>query len=426
MRIKIAHHVSTIAESPTLAMDARAKAMKAAGRNIINLSAGEPDFDTPENVREAGIDAIQRGFTRYCPAAGIVELRSAVARELKNEKGLSYDAGCIAIANGAKQAIYLTLQSLLNPGDEVLIQVPYWVSYPEMVRSLGGKPVLVPAKSSESGFSLDVGGFAKRLSDRTKVIIINTPNNPTGCVYNRGELSALADVLFGAGGSKSGRNKRRRRFFPCVISDEVYEKLTYARLAQDIPAGAAAPAPHVSIATLSDIARENTVVVSGVSKTYAMTGWRIGYAAGPKLIVQTIVNLLGQSTSGSCSISQKAAVAALEGDQSLVEARRRTFDERRRYAVTRLRAMKGVECTEPLGAFYVFPSFKAILGRKHASSNVRSTEELARILLEKKEVATVPGEAFGAPGFLRLSYAAAMETIKAGLDRLEDLLGSLR
>ncbi len=420
MSISIARCVATVAESPTLAMDARAKAMKAAGKNIVNLSAGEPDFDTPDHVRQAGMEAIQKGFTRYCPAAGIPELRAAVAKALKNEKGLDYGPDCVAIANGAKQAIYLALQTLLNPDDEVLIQIPYWVSYCEMVKSLGGRPVLVPAKYAESGFSLNVGGFAKRLSAKTKAVIINTPNNPTGGVYTREELSALTDVLFGSRGGK-----RARKAVPCVISDEVYEKLTYARLAQNIPAGAAAPAPHVSIATLSDAARDNTVVVRGVSKTYAMTGWRIGYAAGPKPVMQAIVNLLGQTTSGSCSISQKAGLAALEGDQSSVEARRRTFDERRGYTVTRLRAMKGVECAEPLGAFYVFPDLRGVLGKKGAARKVRSTEEFARLLLEKKEVATVPGEAFGAPGFLRMSYAAAMETIEAGLNRFEELLRSL-
>lgn len=426
MSISIARYISAITESPTLTIDARAKAMKEAGHNIINLGAGEPDFDTPENVCQAGIDAIRKGFTRYCPAGGIAELRAAVAKTLKAEKGLPYEPAHIAITNGAKQAIYLTLQALLNPGDEVLIQVPCWVSYSEMVKSLGGKPVLVPPKWSESGFCLNVDGFARRLSDRTKAIIINTPNNPTGSVYTRSELSALADVVFGSHGAKARGGRKRRKSLPCVISDEVYEKLTYARMAQNIPAGAAAPVPHVSIATISDTAREHTVIISGVSKTYAMTGWRIGYVAGPAAIVQAVVKLLGHTTSGCCSISQKAALAALEGDQATVEARRRTFDERRIYAVTRLRAMRGVECTEPLGAFYVFPSFKAALASKAMSRRVRSTEELAMILLEKKEVAIVPGEAFGMPGFLRISYAAAMETIKTGLDRIEELLTSMR
>ncbi len=382
--------------SHTMAIDARAKQLKAQGLDIINLSVGEPDFDTPETAKSGGIEAIREGFTKYTVAAGIVELRQAVAEKLRRENGLQYSADEIVLSNGCKQSLFNVFMVLLDPGDEVIIQAPYWVSYPEMVKVSGGTPVIINTDAS-SGFELTPEMLERAITPRTKALNLNNPSNPTGAVYGVEKLRAIAEVAL------------KHNLY--IISDEIYERLTYD--------GTSA----VSIAALSPEIKQRTITVNGFSKAFAMTGWRLGYAAAEKPIAKAMAELQSHSTSGPSSITQKAGLAALAGDQQFMETMRVEFDRRRRYAMDRLRGLPGFDLEiEPRGAFYVFPNVSELFGRTVGRHRIESGDDLCSAILESAQVAVVPGAAFGSPNHIRISYATSMEKLRTGLDRIENLL----
>ena len=375
-----------------MAVDARAKALVAQGVDVVNLTAGEPDFDTLPAAREGGIAAIEQGFTRYTPTPGIAELREAIAKKLKDDNGLEYTAAQVVVSNGAKQSIYNALMVLLDPGDEVVIPTPAWVSYPEMVRLAGGVPVMVDTEPNQ--YRLDAKVLAAAITPRTKVILLNNPSNPTGVVYSDAELRMVAELAV------------NNDLY--VISDEIYEKLTYG-------------AEFISIASLGPEILERTVTVNGFSKAYAMTGWRMGYAAANLEIAEAMSSFQSQCTSGASSISQKAALAALRGDQAPVEAMRVQFDRRRRYVADRLERMPGVHLDGlPEGAFYIFPRVDELY-RNEIDGSIR----FAEALLERARVAVVPGLPFGSDRHIRLSYACSLETLTEGMDRIETFARSL-
>ncbi len=395
---RLAERVRRASPSMTLVISAKAKEMKRRGVDVISLAVGEPDFDTPAHIKEAAIRAIEEGFTGYTPAAGIPELREAVAAKFRHDNGLEYDPQDVLITVGAKQAVYNALQALCDDGDEVIVPAPYWVSYTEMVKLAGGTPVVVSA-GAERGFVPDLAQLEDALSERTRAIILNTPNNPSGAVYSRQQLEAIASLAV------------RHDLF--VIADEVYEKLVYGE------------AEHVSIASLGEEIKARTVTVNGVSKAYAMTGWRIGYAAGPREVIAAMAKLQGQQTSNATSIAQKASLAALTGPQDPVEEMVREYEGRRDLVVERLSSMPGVRCIKPDGAFYVFADFSEFYGRSCAGRRVEASLSLAELLLEEARVALVPGVAFGMDDYIRLSYAASRAELQEGLDRIESLLGKL-
>jgi aspartate aminotransferase len=382
----LSERVRSIKPSPTLAMDARAKEMKARGVDVVNFGVGEPDFDTPGNIKEAAIRAIRAGETKYTPVGGILPLKDAVIEKLRKDNGLSYSREEVMVSCGAKHTLYNIAQALLDPGDEVIIPAPYWVSYPDQALLAGATPVIVRTEESE-GFMLRAEDLEAAVSPRTKALVLNSPSNPTGACYTRERLEEIARVV--------------ARHDVMVISDEIYEKLLYDG------------AEHVSLASLGGEAREKTIVVNGVSKSYAMTGWRIGYAAGPAPVIKAMTNIQSQSTSNPASIAQWAALEALTGPQDSVEEMRREFDARRRYLVQALNAVRGITCLSPGGAFYVFPNTSALYGGR-----VKGSLELAAYLLEEAGVALVPGEAFGDDNFVRISYATAMEDIKRAVQRI--------
>lgn len=396
MTLQLADRVRQMAPSPTLAIDTRTKELIAAGHNVLNFSVGEPDFDTPEHIKEAARRAMAEGHTKYTAAAGTIELRQAICDKLKADNGLDYEPADIVVSNGGKQSLYNIYQAILNPGDEVVIQAPYWVSYPEIVKLAGGVPVIVNSTAA-SGFRLTAAEIEAAVTPRTRAINLNSPSNPTGAVYSRRELEAIADVAV--------------RHGLYIVTDEIYEKLMYG------------DTEHVSIASLGPEVKQLTVTVNGFSKAYAMTGWRMGYCAAERPLAKAMADLQGQSTSSPSSITQKAAVAALRGPQEPVERMRAEFERRRNYIVERLNRLPGVECLLPDGAFYVFPSVAGLLGRELAGRRVATDADLCTVLLEETGVSFVPGSAFGAPGHVRISYATSMENIKDGLDRVEALLG---
>lgn len=390
--MRLARRVRELHPSPTLALTAKAKALRAAGRDVVDLCAGEPDFDTPENVKEAGIRAIEEGFTKYTPVGGIDELKDAIIEKLRRDNGLEYTREEIIVSCGAKHVLYNIAQALFDEGDEVIIPAPYWVSYPPMVTLAGARPVIVPTVE-EDGFKVTPMELERAITERTKAIIINSPSNPTGSVYRKEELASLYEVI-------KGRDI-------VVISDEIYEKLVYG------------DSSFSSFAALSDEAKDRTILVNGLSKSHSMTGWRIGYGAGRKEWIKAMTNIQSQSTSNPSSITQKAAVEALNGPQDALHRMVDEFDRRRRYVVERLNSMEGISCPTPEGAFYVFPNVRGIIGRAYRDRRILSSGDLAALLLEEALVALVPGEAFGAEGYLRISYAAAMEDLEKGLDRIE-------
>ncbi len=398
--MKLTKRVSLIKPSPTLALEARAKAMKKEGIDVISFSAGEPDFDTPDGIKEAAISAIKDGFTKYTAYSGIIELRSAVADKLAKVHGLSYQAEDILISCGAKHSLYNLSMALFDDGDEVIIPSPYWVTYPEQVLLCGAKPVIVETSENE-GFLLEPEVLESVITERTKGLILNTPSNPVGSAYDRQHLEQIADIAV------------RHNFY--VISDETYEGIVYDGFKQ------------TSIASLNNDIFKRTIVVNGVSKSYAMTGWRIGYAAGPRKIIEAMGNLQSQSTSNPTSIAQKAALEALSGRyENFINMMVERFDKRRHYIVNRLRGIPGVSCFLPIGSFYVFPNVSGVLGRKFNGTVLDSSVKLAEYLLNEAKVAAVPGDAFGAPGFMRLSYATSMDNIEKGLDRLESAITQLK
>ncbi len=382
--------IGAVEPSQTLAMDARAKALAAEGKDVVMFGAGEPDFDTPQNVKDAACRAIAEGRTKYTPVGGTLALREAIARKLQADNGVSYPPDRIVVTCGAKHALYNAVRVLCNPGDEFIILSPHWVTYPAQVVMAGGRPVYVPAHPRD-GYRLDPDRIRAAVTPRTRAIILNSPNNPTGWVAGPGELRALAEIAVA--------NRIH------VISDEIYEKIVYP------------PAAHISIASLGEEIRRLTVLVNGVSKSHAMTGWRIGYLAAPPGIAKLAERLQSHCTSNPDSVAQAAAVEAMTGDQGFVDAMRREFLSRRDYLVRRLSAMPGIVCPTPQGAFYSFPEISA-LGTDSAA--------FAEDLLEKALVAVVAGAAFGADSNIRLSYAASMERIEEGMDRMDRYLRALR
>lgn len=396
--MKISERARAIGASPTLALDARTKELQKQGVDVVNFGVGEPDFDTPDHIKEAAIDAIRKGFTKYTPSSGILELREACARKFREENGLDYKPDQILVSVGAKHSIYNAIMVLCEAGDEVLIPVPYWVSYPEMVRLAGAKPVYIET-TPDTGFKVTPEMLSRAITPRTRVLILNSPSNPTGTVYTREELSGIAEVCLKHG--------------IWVISDEIYEKLIYE-------------GEHVSFASLSPELLNITITVNGVSKAYAMTGWRIGYAGGPKEVIKAMADLQSHATSNPTSISQKAALAALTGPTEPLERMRQEFKKRRDYIVERAQRMPGFRCPIPSGAFYIYPDVSGLIGKSVGGKVITSSSVLAEILLEKARIAVVPGEAFGTSANLRFSYATSLERIKEGMDRLEAVLREVR
>jgi aspartate aminotransferase len=395
--MKLAARVSRIAPSPTLAMAATAKAMAAQGIDVIDFSTGEPDFDTPEPVKAAAEAAIRSGFTKYTPSSGIDELRSAIAEKLKIEQGLQYDKSQILVSCGAKHSLYNVAEAVLEAGDEIIIPTPYWVSYADQAFLNDATPVLLATREAD-GYAIDSTALEQRITPRTKALIINSPSNPTGATYNRPMLERIAAIAV--------------RHDLLVISDEIYEKVLYDG------------ATHVSIASLGPDIAARTVVINGVSKAYAMTGWRIGYAAGPKELITAMGNIQSQSTSNPCSISQKAAVAALRFGGPFTKQMVTEFDCRRAI-VEGLNTIPGISCSMPGGAFYAFPNIQGVLGKRGPTGPITSPTDLATYLLKDAHIAVVPGEPFGSQSHMRLSYATSMETIGRGLDRLRAALQKL-
>ena len=396
--MKLAARAGRIVPSPTLSIAATAKAMVAQGIDIIDFASGEPDWDTPESVKAAAEAAIRSGFTKYTASGGIEELKRAIAEKLAVEQGLRYDTSQILVSCGAKHSLYNLAEALLEAGDEVIIPAPFWVSYQDQVLLNDATPVLLHTSEAD-GYAISHTGLEACVTPRTKAMIVNSPGNPTGATYDRATLEGIADVAL--------------RHDLVIISDEIYEKILYDG------------ARHCSIATLGPDVAARTVVVNGVSKAYAMTGWRIGYAAGPKDLITAMANIQSQSTSNPSSISQKAAVAALQGGGAFTQRMVVEFDRRRRLMVERLNKMPGVSCRMPSGAFYTFPNIAGVFTRRHQRGPITSAAELAAYLLTEARVAVVPGEPFGSSSHLRLSYATGIEVIARGLDRMEAALRQL-
>ncbi|OGW33993.1 MAG: aspartate aminotransferase [Nitrospirae bacterium GWD2_57_9] len=398
MTTGIAKRAKAIKPSPTLATAAKAKAMKAQGIDVVDFGVGEPDFDTPENVKQAGIKAIQSGFTKYTPAGGTDELKDAVIEKFKTDNGLAYERAQVLISCGAKHSLYNIAEALFDPGDEVIIPSPYWVSYPDQVLLNDATPVIVETTEQE-GFRISAAKLEKAVTKKTKALVLNSPSNPTGLAYDRKTLEEIAAIAV------------KHRIY--VISDEIYEKLLYDGF------------KHFSIASLGPEIKDLTIVVNGVSKSHSMTGWRIGYAAGPKDVISAMANIQSQSTSNPASISQKAALEALRGPQDFIRTMNVEFDKRRRYMVERLNKIKGMSCLMPVGAFYAFPRVSALFGKSVNGKRMGNSSDLATYLLEDAKVALVSGDAFGADAYIRLSYATSMENIVKGLDRIEQAVSQL-
>ncbi|MEK7371196.1 MAG: pyridoxal phosphate-dependent aminotransferase [candidate division NC10 bacterium] len=394
----LADRLKTLAPSPTLAMQAKAKAMRAQGIDVISFGAGEPDFDTPARIKEAAIRALGSGQTKYTEVGGVPELRAAVCHKLTRDQGLDYTPDEVVVSCGAKHTLFNIVMALVNPGDEVLIPSPYWVSYPEQVRLLGGVPVAVPTHES-AGFDLDPAELRRAVTGRTKMIILDSPGNPTGAVFSPDALGEVARLAV------------ERNLW--VVSDECYEALTYE-------------GRHVSIATLSPEIKARTLVVNTCSKAYAMTGWRIGYAAGPRAIIKAMTDVQSQVTSNPTSIAQWAAVEALAGPQDEIATMVGEFDRRRRVIVEGLNAMPGVSCVLPKGAFYAFPNVSGLFGKRCKAGALQGSADVCAFLLDEARIATVAGVDFGSDAHIRLSYATGLPTITEGLSRMDTAIGSLQ
>lgn len=386
--MKLAARVGQVAPSLTLAITAKAKALKAEGVDVCSFSAGEPDFPTPAHIRQAAEDALESGKTRYGPAAGEPKLREAIAQKLQRDNLLCYGADNVIVTNGGKHSLFNLMLATIEPGDEVIIPAPYWLSYPEMVRLAGGTPVIVQT-DLEGGFKITPDQLRQAITPQTRLLIFNSPSNPTGMVYTRDEVQAIAEVVV------------EKNIF--VVSDEIYEKLIYDG------------AEHVSIGSVSPEIYERSLVSSGFAKAYSMTGWRVGYLAGPTDVIQATAALQGHSTSNVCTFAQYGAIAALEGSQDCVEEMRQAFAERRQVMLDAINAIPGLACPKPDGAFYLFPSIE--------KTGMKSLD-FSSALLEEHQVALIPGIAFGADDAIRLSYATDMETIKKGMERLDKFVRS--
>ena len=395
----ISKRASTLSPSETLKISAKAKQLAREGKSIVSLSAGEPDFKTPAHICNAAIEAITEGFHGYTMNTGMPELREAIADKLKRDNELDYSPDQIVLSNGAKQSIGFSILATIDPGDEVLIPSPYWVSYPQMVKMAGGTPVVVNTTFANN-YKLIPEQLEKAITDKTKAIILCSPSNPTGACYTRKELKALGDVL-------------EKHSDIIIFSDEIYEYIVFDQ-------------PHVSLLNASPKLKDRTVIINGFSKGFAMTGWRLGYAAGPKPIIDALAKIQSQETSAPSSISQKAGLAAYTGSMAPIHKMNKAFKERRDFVVESLRAIDGVECFTPSGAFYVFPDIHRFLGKKTDDGTViDNSTDLCIYLLEEHGVATVPGDAFGEPNGLRISYAASMEDLKEAMNRFKNGLISL-
>ena len=390
----ISEKAKSISPSTTLAIDAKFKQMKADGIDVVGFGAGEPDFDTPQYIKDAAIKAINEGKTKYTPAAGTVELRKAICKKLKDENGLDYTFDQIVVSNGAKHSLVNAFQAILNPGDEVIIPAPFWVSYPEMVKLADGVPVILQT-TEEDEFKFTAEAFKAAINDKTRALVLNSPSNPTGMVYTKEELSAIAKVAI------------ENNIY--VISDEIYEHLVYE-------------GEVTSIAAICPEMKDLTIIINGVSKTYAMTGWRIGYSAAPAPIAKVMSNIQSHATSNPNSIAQAATVAALSGGQDEIAVMKKAFRERRDYMVERINAIEGVSCLKPQGAFYVLMNISALKGRYIGDTLIGSSDDFANALLERAKVALVPCSGFGNDNFVRWSYATSMENIKEGIDRVENFI----
>ncbi|WP_208591037.1 pyridoxal phosphate-dependent aminotransferase [Gracilibacillus suaedae] len=386
--MELANRVQTLTPSSTLAITAKAKELRQAGHDVIGLGAGEPDFNTPEHILEAASKAMYEGFTKYTPAGGTIELKQAIQKKMQQDQGLDYDLDQIIVTIGAKHALYTLFQVLLNKGDEVIVPAPYWVSYPEQIKLAEGKPVFVDAQE-ENEFKLTPEQLENAITEKTKAVIINSPSNPTGVMYEKEELEALGEVCL--------------KHNILIVSDEIYEKLTYTAT------------EHVSVAELSPTLKEQTVIINGVSKSHSMTGWRIGYAVGNKQLIKAMSNLASHSTSNPTSIAQVAAEAAYSGSQKPVADMREAFSERLEKLYEWLVAIPGIECVKPKGAFYLFPNVKKAV----EMNGFDTVDEWVTALLEEEKVALVPGSGFGAPNNVRLSYAISLEQLEEAANRIK-------
>ena len=394
---KLSDRLNRLAPSATLAMSQKSGEMKAQGIDVINMSVGEPDFNTPDHIKEAAKKAIDENYSRYSPVPGYIELRKAIAEKLKKENGLEYSTNEILVSNGAKQSVCNTVMALVNDGEEVIIPAPYWVSYPQMVKLAGGKPVIVEA-GFEQNFKMTPEQLEAAITPETRMLILCSPSNPTGSVYSEEELRGLAEVI-----------KRHEGLY--VLADEIYEHINYV-------------GKHNSIAHIEGM-RERTIIVNGVSKAYAMTGWRIGFIAAPEWIVKGCNKLQGQYTSGPCSVSQKAAEAAYTTSQECVETMRKAFERRRNLIVELAKDIPGLEVNKPEGAFYLFPKCSSFFGKSYNGKKIENSTDLAMFLLEVGHVATVGGDAFGDPYCFRMSYATSDDNIREAMKRIKDTLALL-
>jgi aspartate aminotransferase len=394
----LSNRAKSLKPSPTLAINAKAKSMLAQGIHVISFGAGEPDFDTPENIKYAAKKALDEGFTKYTPVGGIDELKDAIIKKFQRDSGLSYKRSEVLVSCGGKHSFYNLAQAIFDQGDEVIIPAPYWVSYPPIVSLAGGSPMIVET-TEKNEFKITPEALKKAITPKTKALIINSPSNPTGSAYTKKELEKIAEIALS------------KNIF--VISDEIYEKIVYDGF------------QFTSIASLSEEMKKRTIIVHGVAKTYSMTGWRIGYTAGSEEIISAMNNIQSQSTSNPTSIAQKASVEALIGPQSEVEKMVSAFSQRRNYIVDRLNKMQGVSCYKPVGAFYVFPNFSSYYGKAYQGKKIENSTSLADYFLDVAKVAVVPGIEFGANPFERLSFATSMENIKEGLDRVGEAIKKL-
>ncbi len=394
MEFYISEKAKSISASPTLAIDSKFKQMKQQGIPVVGFGAGEPDFNTPEHIKKAGIEAIKNNFTRYTPASGTLELKKAICEKVKKDTGLSYDPTNVIVSNGGKHALTNIFMAILNPGDEVIIPAPFWVSYPEMVKMADGKPVFI-ATTEENSFKFTIDQLEAACNDKTRALVLNSPSNPTGMAYTREEMEKIAEFAVKQG--------------IYVIFDEIYEKLLYE-------------GEHVNIATLGEEIRKRTIIVNGMAKTYAMTGWRIGYVVAEEPLIKAMSNMQSHATSNPNSIAQAASVEAIMGDQSMIDVMKREYKSRRDYMVDRINRIEGLSCQCPQGAFYIFMNVKDVLGKEHYGKMIHTASELCEDILERALVAMVPSEGFGIDGYVRLSYATSMEVITTGLDRIEEYL----
>lgn len=398
--MELSRKAMSLSASVTLEITAKASELKSKGIDVISFGAGEPDYNTPENIKVAAKNAIDNNLTRYTPTSGIVSLKEKICEKLKNENGLNYGTNQVIVCTGAKQALADSFSAILNPGDEVIVASPYWVSYPELIKLNDGVPVFVET-DEKNNFKMEISKIKEKITSKTKAIIINSPNNPTGCVYTKEDLVEIANL--------SKENDL------IIISDEIYEKLIYDN------------EEHVSIASLSEDAFNRTIVINGFSKSHAMTGWRIGYAAcGNTNIVKLMVNIQSHVTSNATSITQHAAVEAFNTDNSIIEEMRSEFEKRRNFMVSKINSIEGISAAMPKGAFYVMVNISKLFNKTFEDIKINNSVEFSKVLLEKKNVAVIPGEAFGDDNYIRLSYATSLSNIENGLNRVEEFVRILK